>query len=277
MAEMSVAGESGRPDGASASRALVTGRLVAGAVQGIALYLLYLAAEQKTWPSSEPYVMAPLLAVFVFVPLLFIQGLGTMRARTLALWAIAAAALLAALAWYDIWRQWDPAKVSGDHGDGEITFALILFCVVGLFIAQALITAADVARKWIADYGAYFDAAWKLGVQVVLPVAFVAVFWGVLWLGAILFNLIKLSFLETLLEKMWFAIPATTLAFALALHATDVRAKLAAGIRTIALTLLAWLLPLMTLIAAGFVASLPFTGLAPLWATRSAASLLLAS
>jgi Domain of unknown function (DUF4153) len=255
--------------------ALVIARIAAGAFQGIVLYLLYLSLDHKSWPSTDPFVMAPLLAVFGFVPLLYIQGVGTMRGRTLALWTIAATAVLAGLAWYDIWRQWDPVAALGEHGGGPMTFALGMFCVVGLFIAQALIAAADVERRWIAHYGGYFDAAWKQGVQLVLAVVFVGVFWGVLWLGAVLFNLIRLDFLEQLLEKPWFSIPATTLAIALAFHATDVRAKLVAGTRTIALTLLAWLLPLMTLIGAGFVASLPFTGLEPLWATKRAAGLLL--
>jgi hypothetical protein len=48
------------------------------------------------------------------------------------------------------------------------------------------------------------------------------------------------------------------------------------GVRTLASTLLSWLLPLTTLIAAGFLAALLFTGLDPLWATRRAASLVLA-
>ena len=43
------------------------------------------------------------------------------------------------------------------------------------------------------------------------------------------------------------------------------------------LVLLSWLLPLMALLAAGFLVSLLFTGLAPLWETKSAAALLLAA
>ncbi len=248
-------------------------RLIAGAAQGLGLYLLYLANDNHAWPSTDPYWMAPLLLVFVFVPLLFIQAVETMRTRTLLIWTGAAAVLLAGLAWYDVWRQWQP-ETAGRGGDA-MTFALVVFSMAGLFIAQSLIAAGDVARKYIAPYSGYFEAAWKLGVQIALAAAFVGVFWGVLWLGAVLFNLIKLSFLETLIEKSWFAIPATTLATAAAIHVTDVRARLVAGIRTVALTLLSWLLPLMTLIAAGFTLSLPFTGLAPLWATRSAAGLLL--
>ncbi len=256
-------------------RPLAISRLVAGAWQGITLYLLYLAVDAKIWPSTDPYWMAPLLMVCVFVPLLFQQAVGTMRRSTLIVWTAAAAALLAALAWYDIWRQWNPGGLGASGGDTAMTFALVAFSVVGLFIAQSLIAAGDAERRAVASYGAYFDAAWKLGVQLALAFAFVGVFWGVLWLGAVLFNLIDLKFLETLIEKAWFAIPATALATAAAIHATDVRARLVAGIRTVALTLLSWLLPLMTLIAAGFTLSLPFTGLAPLWATKSAAGLLL--
>ncbi|PHY13466.1 hypothetical protein CSW58_05530 [Caulobacter sp. B11] len=63
--------------------------------------------------------------------------------------------------------------------------------------------------------------------------------------------------------------------FAAAVQLTDVRAALVRGVRTVALTLLAWLLPLMALIAGGFLLTLPFTGLAPLWATKSATALLL--
>ncbi|HXC57469.1 MAG TPA: DUF4153 domain-containing protein [Rhizomicrobium sp.] len=260
-----------RPD----ASALAFSRLLVGAGQGIALYLLYLAGDNHAWPSTDPYWMAPLLMVFVFVPLLFTQAVGTMRPRTLMLWTVGAAMLLALLAWYDVWRQWEPRGIGSTNGDGAMTFALIAFSVVGLFIAQALIAAGDAEKRYFASYAAYFDAAWKLGVQLALALAFVAVFWGVLWLGAVLFNLINLKFVETVIEKSWFAIPATTLATAAAIHVTDVRSRLVAGIRTVALTLLSWLLPLMTLIAIGFTLSLPFTGLTPLWATREAASLLL--
>lgn len=255
-------------------RILAIGRLTVGLVQGLVLYLLYLASDTNHWPATDPYWMAPLAMVFVFVPVLFLQAMGTMGRRTLLLWTGGAAVLLAVLAWYDIWRLWENT-LAPMHGDGAMTFALVAFSIIGLFIAQSLIAAGDATGRYVASYPAYFDAAWKFGVQLALAAAFVAVFWGVLWLGAVLFNLINLAFLERIIEKSWFAIPATTLATAAAIHVTDVRARLVAGIRTVALTLLSWLLPLMTLIAIGFTLSLPFTGLAPLWATKSASRLLL--
>ena len=260
---------------AAPERTLALTRLAAGAAQGLALYLLYRGSSDNVWPASDPHWFVPLGLVFVYVPLLLVQGAGTLRLRTIVPWLIGVTAILAGLGWYNVWREWPSAGAT--FGGGEMTFGLVASTFVGLFIAQALVLAGDAERKFIASYPAYFESATKLGVQFAATIAFVAVFWGVLWLGAVLFNLIKLDFLETLIEKDWFAIPATTLASAAAIHVTDVRARLWTGIRTVALTLLSWLLPLMTLIAVGFTASLLFTGLAPLWATRSAASLLLSA
>ena len=106
-------------------------------------------------------------------------------------------------------------------------------------------------RKFVADYTTHFDVAWKIAVQGALAAAFTGAFWGLLWLGAGLFDLINIDFFIELLQERWFAIPATTLAVSAAAHVTDVRAGIVRGIRTLGLSLLSWLLPLMTLIAAG--------------------------
>jgi len=66
-----------------------------------------------------------------------------------------------------------------------------------------------------------------------------------------------------------------TLAFTYAIHVTDARADLVRGAQTLALTLLSWLLPILTLMAVAFLLALPFTGLEPLWSTRRATSILL--
>src|SRR5205085_12120254 len=119
--------------------------------------------------------------------------------------------------------------------------------------------------------------AWKNAVQLALSIAFVGVLWAGLLLGAALFSLIGVKGFEQLLEKRWFLLPVTATAFAAAVQLTDVRLALIRGVRTVGLMLLSWLLPLMTLIAAAFLVALPFTGLAPLFATRRAAVTLLAA
>lgn len=260
-------------------RAVFGTRLVAGLVQGLALYLLYLAYDDKTWPATNGLLFAPLVATALYVPLLLSQGLGNLRGQTLAVWMVLAACVTALFAGYDIWHGW-PTEFDWHNGGAEIPrrlpeFATFFFTAAFLFIAQALTAAGDGARKIVAPYPAYFDLAWKQGLQLALSAVFVGLFWILLWLGAALFQLINLDFLQKLIEHRWFAIPATTLAIACAFHITDVRSILVRGARTLVHALFSWLLPLIALIGAGFLVGLVFTGLEPLWATRRATSLLL--
>ena len=144
-----------------------------------------------------------------------------------------------------------------------------------LFIPNALIAAGDADRRDIANYPSYFDASWKHGLQLVLAAGIVGVFWLRSWLGAELFRLIQIEYPAELIKRPWFWIPVTTLVVTYALHATDVRVGMTRGARTLALTLLSWLLPLMAAMALAFLGALPFTGLEPLWNTRRATALLL--
>ena len=246
-------------------------RVGLGFAQGVALYGLHSAFEAKVGLAAHPLLFAPTLMVAAMVPLLVLSGLGELRWRTLAVWTVVAATVVAYLAYYDLAR---------DPGDGKrltADFGATLACAAWLFIAHHLIVPADAERKWLAPYQAYFDTAWKHGVQLVLSAGFTGVFWALLYLGAALFKLIKIDGPSRLIEHDWFALPATATALALAVHLTDVRASLVRGVRTVALTLLSWLLPVMALIAVAFLAALPFTGLDVLWRTRSAAGLLLSA
>src|SRR5262249_37818913 len=124
-------------------------------------------------------------------------------------------------------------------------------------------------------YRRHFDTAWKLGVQVVMATVFVALLWVMLFLTAALFKLVDLDFFDRLINHHWFSIPATALAVAASLHVTDVQPSLLRGTRSLALALFSWLLPLFAAILLGFLCSLPFVSLAPLWRSQMAARLLL--
>jgi hypothetical protein len=263
----------GEPTGeGDALPAVGTFRLVLGLAQGIALYLLEHQREAHGWPASDPYLFVPLFAVACIVPIFVLQAAGRMRRTVLIAWAIAATTVVAALAWYDAYRQ---APDLLPRSDGLPTFPFVFFVFTGLFIAQSLITAGDADSSFLTRYRNYFDATWKFGVQLALAAAFVGAFWSLLWLGAALFSLINLTFFRELIQHSWFYFPATSIAAAMAIHLTDVRAQMVIGIRTVGLTLLSWLLPLLTLLVAAFISSLGFTGLEPLWRTRAGVGILL--
>ena len=242
-------------------------RLGVGLLQGLALFLLHHAENVKAWPATQPLVFAPLVLVALAVPFVILAGIGALRRSSLIVWALGAAAFAAYLAFHGVWRDTTPDKMPD--------FPVFLAIAGGLFIAHHLIQPAEAERRWVASYPAYFDITWMHGVQLGLSAAFTGVFWILLYLGASLFKLIGIDAIQKLISEEAFAFPATTVMFAAAVQLTDVRSTLVRGVRTVALTLLAWLLPLMTLIAAGFLASLPFTGLEPLWKTRAATALLL--
>jgi hypothetical protein len=246
-------------------------RALLGLAQGVVLYLLYNASDAKVWPATDGQLFAPMVLTAVFIPSLAAAGLGNLRMRTFAIWMGAAAIIVAALGAYDIFHDPTDGLLGAGSREARVPSTPLWFAVAaGLFIAHALVVSGDADRAWIAKYPRYFDVAWKHAVQIVLAGAFVGALWVLLFLGAALFRLIEIRFFEELLRKPWFSIPVSTLAFTIALHVTDVQADIVRGVRTLKLTLLSWLLLLITLIAAGFLLALLFTGLDPLWATRRA-------
>jgi hypothetical protein len=258
-------------------RTLQTIRLAIGLLQGLVLYALYFAFNSKLWPASAPLVFAPLLATAVFVPLAAISGLGNMRLRTLSAWLCVAAVLCAVIAGYDIFR--DPIDLTGASEQPRIlpSVGAVLAIAAILFIAHSLVAAGEADHRWLAGYPTYFDVSWKHGVQTKLVILFVGVLWGILYLGASLFALIKITVVLTLITKPLFWIPVTAVSAGYALHLTDVRAGIVRGTRTLVLLLLSWLLPVMVIFAVGFVLALPFTGVDVLWSTRRGAQILLLS
>jgi len=250
-------------------------RLGVGLLQGIALLLLYQAYDQKAWPATDGFVFAPFATMATFIPLIVISALGHLRLRMLVAWTVIATLFCAGLAIYDIFR--DPISVAVTGSAPRVVPSWVMWWSLAaiLFIVHTLTISGEVDRRLIASYPTHFDIGWKHGLQFVLAVLFVSLLWGLLFLGAELFRLIKIEYLAELIRRKTFAIPVTAVAFSYAIHVTDVRANIVQGARTLVLMLLSWLLPLMVLIGAAFVVALLFTGLDPLWSTRRATSILL--
>ena len=250
-------------------------RIGIGLAQGLTLYALTECWKHHLWPSDTPSLFAAVALACGFTPMILLAGLGRMRAVTLAVLVAAMALSVGLFAWHDVARQAHERIDAAYRATPGVE--VFLFSAVFVFIGYHLTAPADAARRWIAPHEAYFDTAWKNAVQLALSVAFVGVMWAALLLGAQLFRLIGIAAFAEIIGEPWFTLPVTTTAFAAAVQLTDVRIGLIRGIRTVGLVLLSWLLPLMTVIAVAFLLALPFTGLKPLFATKTATAILLSA
>jgi hypothetical protein len=257
-------------------------RLVTALIQAAALYVLFESADARppAWPANDPFLFQPALLCAWFVPAVVLIGLGQITARPLAIWTIAVTIILALIGVHYADRvaprEAMTATLAGPVGiAGALWTPAYAWIIAGLFVAQALAADSIRERKFAPSYAAHFETAWKQCFQIILALLFVGVFWGVLHLGAALFKLLALDFFQRLLGYRWFYLPATAVALAVAFHVTDARPQVTRGARTLTLTLFSWLLPLLALILGGFLGSLSFVLLQPLWNTHYATRILL--
>ena len=249
-----------------ANEALIV-RLATGLVFGLAIAWLiksFDALEGKAIPLWAQVLTSTLmLGAFILW-----AGAGAMKRISLAIWSVIALALIALIAWNRVAH-------SNDGGYNPFFFNLSFLIYPFLFITHELVSSADQSGKPIAPYALYFDEAWKRGVQLALSVIFTALFWGILWLGAVLLGYIGFSWFKDLLSNEYFSWPITGLAIAASVNLGDVQTKLMHNFRALVLGVLSWLLPVITVIGLLFAVSLCFSGLEPLWKTKAATASLL--
>ena len=261
-------------------------RIGIGFVQGIAAWLLLRLVEPMTfglsatvhrgslWSDRHPMLFAGLALVTTYVPVIAIAELPRMRRRVLLTYLLLTVAALMGLAAYDIWR--DPLEPYWMTSTARVwPSPRIAVCVtLGLFVVNQLLEHRARGQALFSAYAQHFEDSWMRGFQLVISLIFALLVWGVLELGATLFDLIKVGWFRTMIQHNWFICPALAMAFAAAIHLTDVRPTLLKGMRNVVMTLLSWLLPLVVTLSLGFLMALCFVGLRPLWDTRHAASLL---
>ncbi|MGE4279450.1 MAG: hypothetical protein AB7G62_07670 [Magnetospirillum sp.] len=254
-------------------------RLILGLAQGFALHVTIRTLEQAPADDGVPYFLGLLLPIIAYLPMIAMLEIERLSARRLNAWLAVLAVLLVGLTLHDFWRRTGTDNASYGFFDKTNTPSPILMItlVPMLFVANILFAAASQDKRRIASYGRYFEVAWKQGLQLAFAAGFVAALWMVLWLGAALFGILHLDFFRELIKKSWFYWPVSLMAVGAALHLTDVAPGIIAGIRRLALVLLSWLLPLITVIILGFLGALTVTSLDLLWQTKRAAMLLLSA
>jgi hypothetical protein len=100
-------------------------------------------------------------------------------------------------------------------------------------------------------------------------------FWGILMLWGALFKIIRIDLFHELFTNHWFLYPALATAHGLGIVVFRSQQKIFDLATRVNQALMKFLLVMLVLVAVIFLCALPFTGLAPLWETRTGSALIL--
>lgn len=167
------------------------------------------------------------------------------------------------------WAAWN---ATGDQGirASEVLVPFGMSVAVGLFVALPWLQCRLANGRWRAAYACLFEHAWQNTLTLAVAALFTCICWMVLSLWGALFALVKIDFFLRLFREDAFVCLATGAMTGLGVLIGRTQHRAVQVARQVLFAIFTGLLPLLAFIAVLFVASLPFTGLAPLWDMRSA-------
>ncbi|MDO6425737.1 DUF4153 domain-containing protein [Thalassotalea sp. 1_MG-2023] len=243
--------------------------IVLALIQGVLLTLLYQSVEQSVWPATQPIWLTSLATFAISFPLLTFLCITKINGKEIAKYLLPFCLLLSTLGGY-IGLQLEPIKFVNNDS------VLVVFGFTALLASfKALMYIQQYMRNQPITYSSLFSLSWRNFIIFGECWLFVAIFWGILHLGAGLFAVVEIEFFQQLLRKDWFVIPVLNLAFGFAIIVFRNITHTADNISTILQTLIKFLLPALTIVSLGFLATLPFTGLNTLWKTGSGSLLVM--
>ncbi len=238
--------------------------------QGATLLALWRAASENAWPLQTPTINWPLWTLAIVWPtflLLSLEAGNIARVVKLATGAAVVAVLLG------IQIGWQ-ASPFGEFPVLSLLAVYVLTMLVACFMT--LLHLQQRAAGAATTYAALFAGSWRnflvtaLSGALTLGVALILMLWGEL------FRAIGIDFFIDLFTEDWFLFPVLAVAFGLGAFIFRRLTRVIDAIVSLLEGLMRLLLPLLGLVVAIFIATLPFTGLAPLWGTGTGTALLMA-
>lgn len=185
-------------------------------------------------------------------------------------WAILFALALGGVAGWIVYWQGIPGG-SPNYWNWPLTSLFLAIAVM----APLFQTARD-EGGWRFAYAELHGHAWTNVVLWFASWAFTGIVFAMAWLLAALFNLVKINFLEKLLQKEWFIALLFGAAFGGAVGLLRERDRIVRTLQRVVTAVLGVLAPVLGVGLLIFLLLLPFTGLGALWeATRSTTPILL--
>lgn len=240
-------------------------------LQALALWLVWTGVE-RDWPLLGALdVRVCWYALVLSVPVA--MALSVQRLDDARFWQNAAlvGAVFLGLA---IWVARAATGAPGLDASGVLApFAISM--AMALFVAGPFLQCRQEHGRWCAPYPELFAHAWQNALTLMVAGVFTGLCWAVLGLWAGLFKLIGVRLFVDLFSATAFIYLATGLFAGLGVLVGRSQSRPVQVMRRLLIAIFTGLFPLLAMIALLFVATLPFTGLAPLWSTRSATLVLM--
>ena len=268
-------------------RTLLLRMLAISSLQAAALFLLAQAEVAEIWPATQPHWSVPLWVLAIAWPVMLLLSIGTGPVRRPMAGAGAVAAVLALLGMYTGWQitpTTEPGEVLFSAGFPDGTRAtmpvgsIIAAMVISLGVAafKALMYLQPLTAREPVTYAALFRQSWRNLLVAGLAWAMAVGVCLVLMMWAMLLSILGVRFFRIAFMEPRFFLPLLALGFGAGafifrgLEGTiDTLTRLIEGS-------LRLLLPLLVALLTAFLATLPFTGLDPLWDVGSGTGLLMA-
>jgi Domain of unknown function (DUF4153) len=219
---------------------------------GLAMFVV----NQLFYNEADLVVWRQILGTFIIVlTLAFVVTAEQRRLRWAIAFAVVAATILAFVGWFT-------ASYNKGGGMAEYPFFAGIFA---LLIAAPLFQTIRDEGSWRFPYARLHSHSWTDAVIVAAALIFSGIAFLLMALIGQLFGLIGIKLFAELMSDTWFVATLFGFAFGAALGMLRERDALVATLQKLVLVVLSVLAPVLAFALIGFLASLPFTGLAALW------------
>lgn len=175
-----------------------------------------------------------------------------------------------------LWVWWQrPGEGTLFQGDSFRLPTLAVASLLSLYILLPFIQIFQESGRPIFPYSELFCHSWNNFFIAAIGFLFAGLFWGLINLWVALFNLVGISFFKDVFYSTPFVSISLPAMFGFGIALGKENGAIINTLRRITLAIFRSLLPLLAFVGLLFLAALPFTGLQPLWDTKSASPLLL--
>ena len=242
--------------------------VVAG--QAVMLAWLGVVLDREVWPADNPVVLVPFVTVVFGWPILVLFAAEPGSFKRTAIFAGACAVVAVLLGAYVGWQ----ATPEGKFSVGNLYSIYVATQLGAGFIALAFMQ--QFAARVPFRYAALFKSAWRNLLVAALSLALVGGVAILLALWAALFAILGIDALAETFTEPWFALPAAGIVFGVGTMLFRRRDGLIDGIVGLVESLGRYLLPVVLLIVAVFLVTLPFVSVGALWDTGLGSRILIA-